>query len=108
MFEIIGKGLPFVREVWERNDAIDYFNSVGEKYKTEIINDLPMDEEITIYKQGEWLDLCRGPHMPTTTHIGKAFKLMKIAGAYWRGDEKNEMLTRIYGTAWRTEKELKT
>ncbi|MAV58776.1 MAG: threonine--tRNA ligase [Candidatus Marinimicrobia bacterium] len=108
MFEIIGKGLPFVREVWERNDAIDYFNSVGEKYKTEIINDLPRDEQITIYKQGEWLDLCRGPHMPTTAHIGKAFKLMKIAGAYWRGDEKNEMLTRIYGTAWRTEKELKT
>ena len=108
MSEIIDKGLPFVREVWERNDAIDYFNGIGEKYKTEIINDLPQDEEITIYKQGEWLDLCRGPHMPTTAHIGKAFKLMKIAGAYWRGDEKNEMLTRIYGTAWRTEKELKT
>ena len=108
MSEIIDKGLPFVREVWERNDAIDYFNGIGEKYKTEIINDLPQDEEITIYKQGEWLDLCRGPHMPTTAHIGKAFKLMKIAGAYWRGDEKNEMLTRIYGTAWRTDKELKT
>jgi len=108
MSEIIDKGLPFVREVWERNDAIDYFNGIGEKYKTEIINDLPKDEEITIYKQGEWLDLCRGPHMPTTAHIGKAFKLMKIAGAYWRGDEKNEMLTRIYGTAWRTDKELKT
>ena len=108
MSEIIDKGLPFVREVWERNDAIDYFNGIGEKYKTEIINDLPQHEEITIYKQGEWLDLCRGPHMPTTAHIGKAFKLMKIAGAYWRGDEKNEMLTRIYGTAWRTDKELKT
>ena len=108
MSEIIDKGLPFVREVWERNDAIDYFNGIGEKYKTEIINDLPKDEEITIYKQGEWLDLCRGPHLPTTAHIGKAFKLMKIAGAYWRGDEKNEMLTRIYGTAWRTDKELKT
>ena len=108
MIEIIDKGLSFVREVWDRKDAISHFDKIGEKYKTEIINDLPADEELTIYKQGEWLDLCRGPHMPTTGHIGKAFKLMKIAGAYWRGDEKNEMLTRIYGTAWRTEKELKT
>ena len=108
MIEIIDKGLPFVREVWDRKDAISHFDKIGEKYKTEIINDLPEDEELTIYKQGEWLDLCRGPHMPTTGHIGKAFKLMKIAGAYWRGDENNEMLTRIYGTAWRTEKELKT
>ena len=108
MKEIVDKGMPFVREVWNRKDAIDYFDNIGEKYKTEIIKDLPEDEELTIYKQGDWLDLCRGPHMPTTGHIGKAFKLMKIAGAYWRGDEKNEMLTRIYGTAWRTEKELKT
>ena len=108
MIEIVDKGMPFVREVWNRKDAIDYFDNIGEKYKTEIIKDLPEDEELTIYKQGDWLDLCRGPHMPTTGHIGKAFKLMKIAGAYWRGDEKNEMLTRIYGTAWRTEKELKT
>ena len=108
MIEIIDKGFPFVREVWSRKDAINYFDKIGETYKTEIINDLPEDEELTIYKQGEWLDLCRGPHMPTTGHIGKAFKLMKIAGAYWRGDENNEMLTRIYGTAWRTEKELRT
>ncbi len=108
MKEIVDKGMSFVREVWNRKDAIDYFDNIGEKYKTEIIKDLPEDEELTIYKQGDWLDLCRGPHMPTTGHIGKAFKLMKIAGAYWRGDEKNEMLTRIYGTAWRTEKELKT
>ncbi len=108
MIEIVDKGMPFVREVWNRKDAIDYFDNIGEKYKTEIIKDLPEDEELTIYRQGDWLDLCRGPHMPTTGHIGKAFKLMKIAGAYWRGDEKNEMLTRIYGTAWRTEKELKT
>ena len=108
MIEIIDKGFPFVREVWSRKDAINYFDKIGEIYKTEIINDLPEDEELTIYKQGEWLDLCRGPHMPTTGHIGKAFKLMKIAGAYWRGDENNEMLTRIYGTAWRTEKELRT
>jgi len=107
MMEIIDKKHPFVREVWTRNEALDHFDKIGEKYKTEIINDLPENEEITIYKQGEWLDLCRGPHMPNTGYIGKAFKLMKIAGAYWRGDEKNEMLTRIYGTAWRTDKELK-
>ena len=107
MMEIIKKQHPFVREVWNRNEALDYFDNIGEKYKTEIINDLPEEEEITVYKQGDWLDLCRGPHMPNTGYIGKAFKLMKIAGAYWRGDEKNEMLTRIYGTAWRTDKELK-
>ena len=106
MIEIIDKGLPFEREVWERNQAIDYFNNEGETYKSQIIKDLPKDEEITIYKQGEWLDLCRGPHLPTTKHIGKSFKLMKVAGAYWRGDENNEMLTRIYGTCWRNDKEL--
>ena len=108
MLQIIEKSMPFTREVWDRNSAISYFDNIGQTYKSEIIKDLPEDEEITVYKQGEWLDLCRGPHMPTTGHIGKAFKLMKVAGAYWRGDEKNEMLTRIYGTAWRTEKELKT
>tara|TARA_B100000029_G_scaffold84686_1_gene75337 strand:- start:7786 stop:9747 length:1962 start_codon:yes stop_codon:yes gene_type:complete len=106
MIEIIDKGLPFEREVWNRKDAIDYFNHEGEVYKSEIIKDLPEDEEISIYKQGEWLDLCRGPHLPTTKHIGTSFKLMKVAGAYWRGDEKNEMLTRIYGTCWRNDKEL--
>ena len=108
MLQIIEKSMPFTREVWDRSSAISYFDNIGQTYKSEIIKDLPEDEEITVYKQGEWLDLCRGPHMPTTGHIGKAFKLMKVAGAYWRGDEKNEMLTRIYGTAWRTEKELKT
>ena len=108
MLQIIEKSMPFTREVWDRNSAISYFDNIGQTYKSEIIKDLPEDEEITVYKQGEWLDLCRGPHMPTTGHIGKAFKLMKVAGAYWRGNEKNEMLTRIYGTAWRTEKELKT
>ena len=106
MMEIINKGTEFVREVWDRSDAINYFKSIGEDYKAEIINDLPEDEEITIYKQGEWLDLCRGPHLPTTKHIGKSFKLMKVSGAYWRGDENNEMLTRIYGTCWRNDKEL--
>jgi len=106
MAEIIDRGDAFTREVWNRDVAVEYFKGKGESYKAEIINDLPGDEDITIYRQGEWLDLCRGPHLPTTKHIGKAFKLMKVAGAYWRGDEKNEMLTRIYGTAWRNQKEL--
>ena len=108
MHEIIDEGLDFKREVWNRKDAIKFFEDEGELYKAEIIKDLPESEEITIYRQGKWLDLCRGPHLPTTKHVGKSFKLMKVAGAYWRGDENNEMLTRIYGTAWRTDKELKT
>ena len=108
MHEIIDLGLPFEREVWDRDKAIDYFEEIGEIYKSEIIKDLPEEEEVTIYRQGEWMDLCRGPHLPTTKHIGKSFKLMKVAGAYWRGNENNEMLTRIYGTAWRTDKELRT
>ena len=108
MHEIIDRGDEFLREVWDRDDAITHFSNIGEIYKAEIIRDLPESEEITIYKQGKWVDLCRGPHLPSTAHIGKAFKLMKVAGAYWRGDENNEMLTRIYGTAWRTEKELRT
>ncbi|MAV64577.1 MAG: threonine--tRNA ligase [Candidatus Marinimicrobia bacterium] len=107
MHQIIDRGDSFVREVWDREDAIKYFSGIGEFYKTEIIKDLPLKEELTIYKQGEWADLCRGPHLPSTKHIGKSFKLMKVAGAYWRGDENNVMLTRIYGTAWRTDKELK-
>ncbi len=106
MNETINKEQPFEREVWHRSEAIDYFTQKGESYKVEIIKDLPDSEEITIYKQGDWLDLCRGPHMPSTKHIGKAFKLMKVAGAYWRGDSSNAMLSRIYGTAWRNEKEL--
>ena len=106
MHEIISKGENFIREVWEKKDAIDFFNNKGEKYKTELIKELPNDETISIYKQGDWLDLCKGPHMPSTKHVGKAFKLMKVAGAYWRGDSSNAMLTRIYGTAWRNEKEL--
>ena len=106
MIEIIDRGDHFTREVWNRDDATDYFKSKGEIYKAEIINSLPVNEDITIYRQGKWLDLCRGPHMPSTKYIGKSFKLMKVAGAYWRGDESNEMLTRIYGTAWRTQKEL--
>lgn len=106
MKEIIGRGAAFEREVWDRNDAIEYFTKKGEMYKAELIRDLPGTETITVYKQGDWLDLCRGPHMPTTKHIGTAFKLMKVAGAYWRGDSSRAMLTRIYGTAWRSEEEL--
>ncbi|MBI65587.1 MAG: threonine--tRNA ligase [Candidatus Marinimicrobia bacterium] len=107
MHEIIDKGETLHREVWNRQKALDYFTEIDEPYKIELINDLSENEELTIYKHPGWLDLCRGPHMPTTAHVGRSFKLMKIAGAYWRGNENNEMLTRIYGTAWRNDKELK-
>lgn len=106
MKEIIGRNEKFTREEWDRNEAIKHFEGIGEKYKAEIIRDLPESETISVYKQGEWYDLCRGPHLPTTGAIGTAFKLMKVAGAYWRGDSKNAMLQRIYGTAWRDQKEL--
>jgi threonyl-tRNA synthetase len=106
MRQIVERGAKFEREVWDRNDAIAYFKDKGEMYKAELIEDLPDTETITIYKQGEWLDLCRGPHMPSTRNVGAAFKLLKVAGAYWRGDSNNAMLTRIYGTAWRDQKEL--
>ncbi len=110
MRKIIERNSAFVREVWDRKTAIKYFRDKGESYKAELIEDLPDTEEIKVYKQGEgndgWLDLCRGPHMPSTKHVGSAFKLMKVAGAYWRGDSNNAMLTRIYGTAWRDQKEL--
>ena len=108
MHEIINNGEKFTREVWSRSDAIKYFKNKGEEYKVELIKDLNPEEEISIYKQGKWLDLCRGPHMTNTKQIGKGFKLMKVAGAYWRGDSNNAMLTRIYGTAWRNEKELES
>ncbi len=104
---IIQRGDAFVREVWDRDEAIAYFKDKGELYKAELIEDLPESETITIYRQGEWLDLCRGPHLPSTKQVGNAFKLLKVAGAYWRGDSNNAMLTRIYGTAWRDEGELK-
>lgn len=106
MHEIVNADAPFTREVWKRDEAIEHFTSIGEKYKAQIIEDLPATETITIYRQGQWYDLCRGPHLPSTGKVGHAFKLMKVAGAYWRGDSRNEMLQRIYGTAWRTEKEL--
>jgi threonyl-tRNA synthetase len=107
MRKIVERGAAFVREVWDRNEAIAYFKNKGENFKAELISDLPETEQIKIYKQGDWLDLCRGPHMPTTKHVGTAFKLMKVAGAYWRGDSNKAMLTRIYGTAWRNDQELK-
>ncbi len=106
MREIIARDAKFVREVWEREEAIKFFEARGERFKAELIRDLPAGETITIYRQGEWLDLCRGPHMRSTGDIGNGFKLMKTAGAYWRGDARNPMLSRIYGTAWRDNKEL--
>ncbi|MGF6230548.1 threonyl-tRNA synthetase [Inquilinus ginsengisoli] len=106
MRQIIGRNAPFTREVWDRTEAIEFFKNKGEKYKAEIIQDLPESESISVYRQGDWLDLCRGPHMPTTGGVGQGFKLMKVAGAYWRGDHRNAMLQRIYGTAWRDQKEL--
>jgi threonyl-tRNA synthetase len=109
MHEIVKRDLPLQREIWEREEAIKTFESIGEKYKVEIIREfIPEGEEVSIYRQGEWFDVCRGPHLPSTGMLGKGFKLMKVAGAYWRGNSDNEMLQRIYGTAWRDKKELNT
>ena len=106
MKEIVDRDEKTKREVWERNKAIDHFKKKGEIYKSEIIKSIPKDEEVSLYFHGKWHDLCRGPHLPSTGKIGKYFKLMKVSGAYWRGDSKNEMLQRIYGTAWSSQKEL--
>jgi len=106
MREVIQRKAPFVRSEWDRDKAIEFFRAKGEAYKVELIQDLPESEIISLYSQGDWIDLCRGPHMPTTEHVGDGFKLLKIAGAYWRGDHRNAMLQRIYGTAWRNKKEL--
>jgi len=103
---IINRNDKFERLVMDRNDAIKTFRDMGEDFKAELIEDLPESETITIYKQGKWFDLCRGPHLPSTGKVGKAFKLMKVAGAYWRGDSNNPQLQRIYGTAWATQEEL--
>jgi threonyl-tRNA synthetase len=108
MREIVDADYPIVREVWEKDAAIAEFKRIGEDYKAQIIDDIiPPGEAITLYRQGDWFDLCRGPHLPSTGKLPKAFKLMKMAGAYWRGDSKNEMLQRMYGTAWANEKDLK-
>ncbi len=107
MSEIIDRDLPIERHVWDRKKAIEFFKSIGEEYKAELIRDLPESETITIYTQGPWTDLCRGPHLPSTGKLPKAFKLMKLAGAYWRGNSDNAMLQRIYATAWADQKQLK-
>jgi threonyl-tRNA synthetase len=106
MREIVDRDEKITREVWDRDEAIAHFESIGEKYKAEIISDLPKDETITVYRQGQWKDLCLGPHLPSTKYVGKAFKLTKLAGAYWRGDHRNAQLQRIYGTAWATQADL--
>ena len=107
MHEIVERDEIITREVWSRHEAIRYFQDLGEKYKAEHIQTLAEDAEISIYRQGDWLDLCTGPHLPSTGKLGHAFKLMKVSGAYWRGDSRNEQLQRIYGTCWETEKQLK-
>jgi len=106
MRKIIKAGLPTRREVWPRDAAVDHFKGIGETYKAELIQSIPAGEDVSIYWHGDWHDLCRGPHFRTTSEVGDAFKLTKIAGAYWRGDAKNAQLQRIYGTAWRDKKEL--
>ncbi len=106
MHEIVSRDEVITREVWDREHAIDFFSSIDEEYKAEIVRDLPESEILTIYKQGKFVDLCRGPHLPSTGKLGSHFKLMKVAGAYWRGDSTNAMLQRIYGTAWATKKDL--
>ena len=107
MCEIVDRDEPIVREVWDRDEAVAFFRSIGEEYKAEIIASIPQGEDVGLYRQGDWQDLCRGPHLPSTGKLGKAFKLTKLAGAYWRGDSDNEMLQRIYGTCWASDKELK-
>lgn len=107
MREIVKRDEKFIREEWKREDAIEFFKKAGEYFKAELIESIPPGEIITLYRQGNFIDLCRGPHLPSTARIGTAFKLMKLAGAYWRGDHRNPMLQRIYGTAWATEQQLK-
>ena len=107
MHDIVDRDEPIVREVWTRDEAARLFTEAGESYKAEIVAGLPDGEEITLYRQGDFVDLCRGPHLPSTGRLGHGFKLTRLAGAYWRGDSRNEMLQRVYGTAWRDENELK-
>jgi threonyl-tRNA synthetase len=107
MREIVDRDEPITREIWSRDQAVRWFKDHGESFKAEWVNEIPKDEEISVYRQGAWLDMCTGPHLPSTGKLGKAFKLMKVAGAYWRGDPKNPQLQRIYGTVWPSEAELK-
>jgi threonyl-tRNA synthetase len=106
MKEIVDRDEPITREVWKRDAAVKHFQSIGEAYKAEIIEGIPAGEDVSVYRQGDWKDLCRGPHFPSTKFVGKAFKLTKLAGAYWRGDHRNAQLQRIYGTAWASEADL--
>jgi threonyl-tRNA synthetase len=106
MKEIVDRDVPTTREVWNRDKAISHFKEIGEMYKAEIIESIPKGEDVSIYFHGDWHDLCRGPHLPSTGKIGKYFKLTKVSGAYWRGDSNNEMLQRIYGTSWASQKDL--
>ena len=107
MKDIVDRDEGITREVWERDDAVDFFRGIGEDYKAEIIESIPAGDPITLYRQGDFIDLCRGPHLPSTGKLGKAFKLTHVSGAYWRGDSNNEMLQRIYGTAWSNDKQLR-
>ena len=106
MREIVAADKPIVREEWSRDEAIAWFEKHGEAFKVELVQTIPADQKISVYKQGDWLDLCRGPHMPSTGKIGQAFKLMKVAGAYWRGDSTKPMLQRIYATAFAKQEDL--
>ena len=106
MKEIVEKNDLTKREVWERKKAKDHYKKIGENYKVELVDSIPKDQEVSIYYHGKWYDLCRGPHLSSTGKIGKYFKLTKISGAYWRGDSNNEMLQRIYGTSWPSQREL--
>ncbi len=107
MKDIVDRDEPIEREVWQRDKAVEFFRGIGEEYKAEIIEGIPSDETLTLYRQGDFIDLCRGPHLPSTGKLGKAFKLTHVSGAYWRGDSRNAMLQRIYGTAWANEKQLR-
>src|SRR5712692_681584 len=106
MRDIVRRDEPVTREVWDRDKAVAFFDSIGERYKAEYIGEIPAEEEISLYRQGNFVDLCVGPHLPSTGRLGQAFKLMNVAGAYWRGDPKNAQLQRVYGTAWPSQKEL--
>src|SRR6266481_3471957 len=106
MREIVDRDEKITREIWSRDRAVNYFRDHGESFKAEWVSQIPADEEISVYRQGNWLDMCTGPHLPSTGKLGKAFKLTKLAGAYWRGDPKNPQLQRIYGTCWPDQKQL--
>ena len=106
MKEIVEKDEPTRREVWDREQAKKHYKKIDEKYKVELVDSIPEEQEVSIYYHGKWYDLCRGPHLTSTGKIGKYFKLTKVSGAYWRGDSNNEMMQRIYGTSWPSQKEL--